>query len=45
MLPGRKTKLFILNLGGIYIMKNTISKNLIKSMAQYGEMLKVLGVL
>ena len=32
-------KLYTLNFGGIYIMKNTFAKNLVKSMASYGEYL------
>jgi hypothetical protein len=42
-LPAVKTKLFTLNFGGIYIMKNTFAKNLVKSMSAYGEMLNKIG--
>ena len=38
-----KYKLFTLNFGGIYIMKNTFAKNLVKSMENYGEMLNRIG--
>jgi len=38
-----KTKLFTLDFGGIYIMKNIIVKNLVKNMADYGEMLNRVG--
>ena len=38
-----KTKLFTLNFGGIFIMKNVIVKNLVKNMAGYGEMLNRIG--
>ena len=31
------------SLGGNYIMKNTMMKNLIKNMADYGEMLNRIG--
>ena len=36
-------KLFTLNFGGIYIMKNIFVKNLVKSMAEYGEYLNRVG--
>ena len=36
-------KLYTLNFGGIYIMKNTFAKNLVKSMSEYGEMLCRVG--
>ena len=41
--PGGKTKLFTLNFGGVFIMKNTFAKNLIKSMENYGELLNRVG--
>ena len=43
MAPGGKTKLFTLNFGGIFIMKNVMIKNLVKNMADYGEMLNKIG--
>ena len=36
-------KLYTLNFGGNYIMKNTFAKNLVKSMENYGEMLCRVG--
>ena len=36
-------KLYTLNFGGIYIMKNTFAKNLVKSMENYGELLNRVG--
>ena len=42
--PGGKHKLFSLNFGGIYTMKNIIIKNLVKNMAGYGEMLNKVGI-
>ena len=43
MAPGEKMKLFRLDFGGIFIMKNIIIKNLVKNMAGYGEMLNKIG--
>jgi len=36
-------KLFTLDFGGIYIMKNIFAKNLVKSMENYGEMSACIG--
>ncbi|MBQ3193294.1 MAG: hypothetical protein IJO21_03090 [Oscillospiraceae bacterium] len=38
-----KCKLYTLNFGGIYIMKNTFAKILVKSMENYGELLNRVG--